>query len=229
MQVQEAHKRQDLTCWFLLSAIHEAFLRYEGKLSTPTVTSGDQSDPCHSTPWHHRKPSECTNLACTTCALRQSWSFGPRVDVAFSWAQAQLQEGYPCPYLRQRRLLCSRSFQLYKVLSRHRRSQPTLHSVVVRQQRLWPALHRHGSYPGFGVEISGVLCGAIRAGARMFFGIFCFFVFFVLFLAIWKHPPTICCHLAAARRCVASRTTVSGQIMGARQSLALSDFRASGF
>ena len=59
-----------------------------------------------------------------------------------------------------------------------------------------------------------------------FFGIF---LGFVLFLAIWKHPSTICGHLAASRRRLASRTTISGQIMGARQSLGLSGFRASGF
>ena len=63
-----------------------------------------------------------------------------------------------------------------------------------------------------------------RQGARIVFGIF-----FVLFLAIWKHTPIICGHLAASRRRLASRTTISGQIMGARQSLGLPGFQDSGF
>ena len=56
-----------------------------------------------------------------------------------------------------------------------------------------------------------------------------FFIGFVLFVAISKHPPTISSCLAASIPCLASRTTMSGQIMGARQSVGLSGFRAPGF
>ena len=60
----------------------------------------------------------------------------------------------------------------------------------------------------------------------VFFGIF---FGFVLFVAISKHPPTMFSCLAASNLCLASRTTSSGQIMGARQSaglLGLQGFRA---
>ena len=81
---------------------------------------------------------------------------------------------------------------------------------------------------------AAILQDSGKKGARIFFciflGFFLVFLFgFVLFLAIWKHPSTICGHVAASRRRLASRTTISGQIMGARQSLGLSGFRASGF
>ena len=57
-----------------------------------------------------------------------------------------------------------------------------------------------------------------------------FFLVLCCFRQFCKHHPTICGHLAASRRRLASRTTTSGQIMGARQSyLGLSGFRASGF
>ena len=52
---------------------------------------------------------------------------------------------------------------------------------------------------------------------------------FVLFVTISKHPPAISSCLAASVPCLTSRTISSGQIMGARQSVRLSGFRASGF
>ena len=71
--------------------------------------------------------------------------------------------------------------------------------------------HKHGT----NAEAAVVFLG-------MFFG-------FVLFVAISKHPPTISSYLAVSIPCLTSRTNSSGQIMGARQSVGLSGFAASGF
>ena len=76
-----------------------------------------------------------------------------------------------------------------------------------------PCSYQPCKSPTFG----GVLQGL--PGARRFFGMFCFFL-----ICFWlcvvsgnlEAPPIICGHLAASRRRLASRTTISGQIMGAR-------------
>ena len=74
----------------------------------------------------------------------------------------------------------------------------------------------------------GKSAGVTRIGQMpklqsVFLGIF---FGFVLFVAISKHPLTISSCLAASIPCLASRTTISVQIMGAGQSVGLQVFRA---
>ena len=75
------------------------------------------------------------------------------------------------------------------------------------------------------------------SGARIFFGIFLgfFWVFFLVLCCFWQFgstpPPFVSMWQPPDHAWPPGRpfTTISGQIMGARQSLGLSGFRASGF
>ena len=77
----------------------------------------------------------------------------------------------------------------------------------------------------------GKTAGVTRIGlmSKLQSGVLGILFGFVPFVAISKHPPTISSCLAASVPCLASRTTISGQIMGARQSVGLSGLRVSWF
>ena len=75
----------------------------------------------------------------------------------------------------------------------------------------------------------GKSAGVTKMGLMAQLQTFFLVVLFVL-CCLWqfrKNPPTTSSCLAASLPWLASRTTISGQIMGARQSVGLSGFRAS--